>query len=120
METQLLQVVAEDLLEQHDALLHVRLVEAVKRKQVRLRHDVVEQHERRVVRVRQQTHDAADVAHALHVADVGPVHRERFEDFLESLEVGFGLEDVFFAERARDVGCNNFYGFFPWNLWISN
>lgn len=109
MESQLLQVVAEHLLEQHDALLHVRLVEAVERKQVRLRHDVVEQHEGRVVGVRQQTHDAADVAHALHVPDVGTVHRERFEHFLQGLEVGFAFEDVFFAEGTRNVSCNYFY-----------
>lgn len=108
MVAQIRQVDLEKLFEQLENLRHEIFVESVEGHDRVLEHQVREVHESLVLVLDVEQHDGGDVAHALDVADVRPVHREGSQDpeqrivilhaFLEEAQVREGSLDVLLNE----------------------
>lgn len=81
--TELRQVVSEHcLVELHD-LADLDIVKAIERHDGVLSHQITERNKALILIVHEQEQDSRHIRHALDVADIWPVHRERFQDSLK-------------------------------------
>lgn len=104
MIAQVRQVDLEQLLEKLENLRHKVFIECVERHYGVLEHQVREVHERLVLVLDVQQHDGRDVAHALHVPDVGSVHGEGAQYPEERVVVLHAfLEETQVRERPLDI-----------------